>query len=592
MAGSGGSPPLLQLLAGMQAVETMRAQNVLQAVETLRAQNAAAAQNLAAQLQSLAAQAQVQNLVAQRRISELAAVPASPPTAASLVATSAAVAAAANAANPAAAAAVAATAAVTGTVRPGLQPMTSSSAAAAPAAPTARGGEGGGGSRERAKAAAAAKAEEEAAEEQVPRCHLHRKANKACKYCKAFAQSQEEKTKKKEELRSAVLERLKEGAAANSGKAYGKDDKAPVPNFVHFPTVLIERIQKNDVFNNSVGNSTVNDLKNVLYSAETCDTESRAQGSLDLQPSGFICSVYRMLTLQLTEGQLQMLMNSRSCWIRCAGFMYVRLGFHHDRYWELLSDALMDDESFVPFPGRGGETMTVGQYVEQLLTKDKYGETQLSFPRIPVAQRKTINKRMVLYGQFRKRYAANMDVIERFKEAGVEVEVCSPDGEWSRAKTAGEPSPGRRCTTVPVLFLDGDGEEVDVSLGMLITPGGSSSSNDLTRTRGRSTQELLERYDEQQRGAAVASGKDYCKTSGHQVVHVGGVTFVAGVKRKEAEREDADDEDTRARESRRSAQSAEHQAKMAAIESKYCARVAGKTESRGDVDGPERMRLG
>merc|ERR1719183_2256979 len=107
-------------------------------------------------------------------------------------------------------------------------------------------------------------------------------------------------------------------------------------------------------------------------------------------------------------------MNSRSCWLRSAGYLYVRLGFHHERYWELLSDALVDDEEFVPFPGRGAETMTVGQYVETLLTKDKYGETQLALPRIPVAQKRTITKRTVLFGQFRKRYAANVEALENY----------------------------------------------------------------------------------------------------------------------------------------------------------------------------------
>merc|ERR1719313_2326813 len=108
-----------------------------------------------------------------------------------------------------------------------------------------------------------------------------------------------------------------------------------------------------------------------------------------------------MLMMQLTEGQLQSLTSSKCVWIRCAAFLYARLGMHHDRYWDIMGEYLMDDEEFEPYRGRAKEDkMTVGQYVEQLLTKDKYCDT-ISLPRIPVAQRRLINKRMVLYGQFR-----------------------------------------------------------------------------------------------------------------------------------------------------------------------------------------------
>jgi len=510
-------------------------------VENLRAQNAAAAQNLAVQLQSLAAaQAQTRDLVAQRR--------------ADLALASAQLAA---------------------------PPSASMSSSAAPPAPLAR-----------RPAAPPAPAE---AEDEVPRCHLHRKQNKACKFCKAYAQSQELKKERMEERKIAAIEKLKEGSSVTgaAGGALGQGDKVPLPNLVHFPQVMLERIHKNDYYNVTVSNAGVPEVKNVLFSVETADTESRAHNSLDLEPSAFICSVYRMLSLQLTEGQVQSIINSRSCWIRCAGFLYIRLGIHQDRYWELLSEALMDDEEFCPFPARGGESMSVGQYVEQLLAKDKY--CNLNLPRIPVAQRRSINKRLVLYGQFRRRYAANLEVLERFKEPGVQLEVCNPDGEWSPAETVGSQNAGRRCATVTV--RPPSGQEQSVSLGMLIVPGKGSGSGtqDLTRSRGRSAQELLDRYNEQQRDSAVASGKDYCKTSGQHTMRVGGVPFVAGVKRKELEKEEDSDDDARAWAASHLGPSAEHRAKMAAIESKYCARVVSmqaRSEHSDNVDGPERLRLG
>mmetsp|Transcript_48126 Transcript_48126/g.139414 ORF Transcript_48126/g.139414 Transcript_48126/m.139414 type:complete len:545 (-) Transcript_48126:106-1740(-) len=541
-----GSNPVVQLLAQMQAVEN------------LRAQNAAAAQSLAAQLHNLsAAQRLERELAAHQRVQDIAM-------------------AAAQASAPSSGASTSSSAAP---IRRALEAIVSGRNSS----PSRRGA-----SEKPSQPAPAAEEEDE-----VPRCHLHRKLNKACKFCKAHAESQEQKTKKQEERRNAAIEKLKERRPGMGG-SYGPEDKAPLPNLVHFPQVLLERIQKNDFYNVSIANAGVPEIKQLLFSCETCDTESRAHSSLDLEPSAFICSVYRLLNIMLNEGQLQALMNSRSCWIRCAGFMYIRLGVHQDRYWELLADSLMDDEEFTPFPGRGAETMSVGQYVEQLLAKDKY--CNLSLPRIPVAQRRAISKRLVLYGQFRRRYAANLEVLDRFKDTGSQVEVCTPDGEWSHGETIGSQNfrEGKRCTMVNVKLADDT--EMPVSIGMLIVPGKSSSSmQDLTRSRGRSAAELLERYQEQQRDNAVASGKDYCKTSGQHTMRVGGVPFVAGVKRKELEKEEDSDDDARAWAASHLGPSAEHRAKMAAIESKYCARSApaqAKPEATDNVEGPERLRLG
>merc|ERR1712014_497772 len=115
-----------------------------------------------------------------------------------------------------------------------------------------------------------------------------------------------------------------------------------------------------------------------------------------------------------------------------------------------------------------------------------------------------------------------------------------------------------------------------VSIGRIIVPGRSASSSDLTRSRGKSAQELFEKHKEQERGNAVARGKDYCKPS-VQPVCVGGVRFLAGEKRGRSERSDGrakeafEEEQAKARKQQK--EIAEKQAKMSAIESKYCAKV-------------------
>merc|ERR1719382_56870 len=189
-------------------------------------------------------------------------------------------------------------------------------------------------------------------------------------------------------------------------------------------------------------------------------------------------------------------------------------------------------------------------YVEGLLTKDKYCDFPL--PRLAAAQRRILNEKLVLQDVFRQRYKANMEVLDRFEkrpDGGVRIEVCNDDGEWTPAVCAGPPTAGRRRVKIPVRFADS--KEQDVSIGMIICPDAKGS--DLTTSRGKPYADLLAKYREAQRASAVASGKDYSKTSGILTIHAGGQTFLCGKKRG-AEEEDSDDEMYRAKAAKREAE--------------------------------------
>lgn len=375
----------------------------------------------------------------------------------------------------------------------------------------------------------------------------------------------------------------------------------PLPNLAQFPHAIKERILTYRYYNQVLSSQDFTDVKEVLKTCDTCEPETRGQGTLDMMPSAFFCCVYRLLMIKLTEAQLKSLMDNRNIWVRCAGFFYVRLGINQERYWELLSDYLLDVEEFMPFPTTDANSMTEGEFVEHLFTKEKYCD--LTIPRLAAAQKRTINERLVCYEQFRRRYAAQLEVLERFddKKGRVEVEVCNHEGEWTSSSTVGPRSPGRRRVTVPVRFPGGG--EKEISLGMLIVPqkvGERVRREDLTRSRGRSNKEIIEDYRRTQRDGAVASGKDYCKTSGRHTVHAGGVTFVCGGQGDEKKRgKESDSEDEREREAkkRKNEPSMEHQAKMAAIMSKYCAGPgssarSGSAGSMSDATSQDRLRLG
>jgi len=224
-----------------------------------------------------------------------------------------------------------------------------------------------------------------------------------------------------------------------------------------------------------------------------------------------------------------------------------------------------------------------------------------------------LNERLVYYDQFRKRYAANLEVLDRYEDpdGGVEVEVCNEDGEWFEGKTTGQRRIGRRVT-VPVRFLcGGGGGERDVSIGMIIcsdaskvkSSGSRSDRSDLTKSRGRSNKELLEEHRKTQREAATANGKDYCKASVRRTVHAGGITFVCGggaEKKKKRDHSSDSEEDSAhaAKRKRHTEQSREEKAKMQAIMDKYCVanridKNAGRCGSDAqDGSTIDRMRLG
>lgn len=225
----------------------------------------------------------------------------------------------------------------------------------------------------------------------------------------------------------------------------------------------------------------------------------------------------------------------------------------------------------------------------------------MKLPRIEAAQRRTINERLVLYEQFRKRYVAHIGDLGHLQDPDktIPVEVCSIDGVWTPAETTGPATAvGRRRVTVPVRFPYG--AEQKVALGMVISPGktpstsSASRAQDLTCSRGRSNEELLAEYRVKQRGNALATGKDYCKNTGRHMVHAGGMVFMGGGKRSR-EKDDSDSSEERREVAKKNATSREHELKMAAIMQKYCARGAAsqaKDQRGSGVDGPDRLRLG
>lgn len=437
-------------------------------------------------------------------------------------------------------------------------------------------------------------------EPEVKKCHLHKKANKACKFCKAYILWAEQQEKKKEEAKNEILEKIK--SSGSESQSFAPTDKCPVPNFSRFPRVLAEKIMGTENYFAVTNVTLVEDVSRILLRSDCCDIEHNwSKSKIDRQPTSFIMAVYRLLQIQINEKDLSIMLKHDSHWMRCAAFLYVRLGFHCDRYWECLGGALLDEEEFIPFKGKGvdaGNTMTVGEYVEDLFMKVEYGESdakegRITLPRVPELAKQKLVKRICLLRLCRQRYYANLEVVDRYIDAGVEVEVCDDDGEWRTCLTKEPAAKSKERRSMSVLVLHPDGKEEYVSLGKVIAPSENSSASDLTRDRGETSDELFEKHKEQEKGNALARGKEYSKPFVHSVC-IRGVRHVVENKRARTDGHESDDDledDLGARSVKYQKVEAEKLATMAekaAIEAKYCA----KMPAQGTASVPDSLRLG
>lgn len=429
-------------------------------------------------------------------------------------------------------------------------------------------------------------------EEEVPKCHLHRKVNKACRFCKKHSAFLEKQTASKEKAKQEVLNKIQAESEAAAAKV-DHNQRILLPQISQFPHELRVRILSHRIYEVTISDYGLTDCKEKLFESESCEIDTPRE-DMSFVPSSWIMCLYRMMIIRPSEGEFHTLLKHESIWVRCAAYLIVRVGMNQDRYWELLSAGLMDDTEFKPFPKRDPRAYTMGEYVQKLLSEDRYCDETL--PRISMGLRKTLNERLVLYGQFRERYQANLEVLDRYESPGVEVEVCKElDGEWVSAKTLGAKNFSQRCVTMPVKF--DDGTEQNVSIGMMITVDPDADQADLTKSRGRSNKELLEKYRQEQKKGAVMGQNQASRKDQHTPLPN---TFIgpgkSGKRKKTKEEEEEDEEVNAFQEAKKRRETQEREREISQIMQKYCAAAAPSSKmgssSAGDVDEPDHMRLG
>jgi len=469
---------------------------------------------------------------------------------------------------------------------------------------------------------------------EAQKCHLHKKAKPGCKFCKKHQELLDTAKDKANELAGRAGRdgrrrgRRPDRAISEDREAEGRRGPLELANSktFGFSGLLQTHVVECAHFKSLLSLETFEQLVDETYQfANSVEPYMANSGTL---PSALFCCLYRFFTMGLDGRMLRRLIDSQeSPYIRCCGFLYVRFGLPHEQVLSWLGEYVLDDEEFKPSPDSDYRT-TVGEYVEGLLSQDKYYNTVL--PRLPMVTKRHVEERLAPLGQNRKRMKANKEIIETFRDPGTKIEA-NIGGDWL-AGTLIELEEDVPTRPKARIRLD-DGSEEYVHLGKVIIsergrrsrsrgrrpPGGGGGSGgggggygrsrsrsprvDWSRDKGRSDRELIDELRNREREKAVcSSGKDYArKPVGYKAAcalprEQGAAsyrlmeeeTFVPMSRQRRARTPSPEREGAGRR------PSAEHQARMQQLFEKYGNAKGSTEERRADdgVDRPDVMRLG
>ncbi|KAJ3014016.1 PRP38 pre-mRNA processing factor 38 domain-containing protein B [Thoreauomyces humboldtii] len=105
------------------------------------------------------------------------------------------------------------------------------------------------------------------------------------------------------------------------------------------------------------------------------------------------CLLYKLWTLKLTENQVEELItHTDSPHIRALGFLYLRYAGKPADLWSWFEPYLDDEEDLSVEAGQKPRSITIGRFLNGLLTENKWLGTIL--PRIPVPIARDIEKKL------------------------------------------------------------------------------------------------------------------------------------------------------------------------------------------------------
>jgi len=453
------------------------------------------------------------------------------------------------------------------------------------------------------------------------KCHLHKKANGKCKFCQRHKEALENVEKFCQAQKAGNdPKRRKTDRAASEERDDGR--RGPIP-LVNPKTYGMAGLLQTHIVECAHHKSllTLENFDQVIDEAyQFANSVEPYMANSSTVPSALFCCLHRFFTMNLDSRQLRRLVdNLDSPYIRCCGFLYVRFGLAPDQLWNWLGEFVLDEEEFKPTP-EGDFKTTIGEYVESLLTQEKYYSTVL--PRLPMATKRQLEEKLAGVVQFRKRGKANRELLDDFRQSGTKVEACVGVDEWLEGRVVEVLDEVPTRIRLAIRFEDSTEELID--LGKVIIndgkppkprPSGGGQAGrgrsrsrsprvDWSREKGRTTKELVDELRSRDREKAVCStGKDYArKPVGYKAACalardqgkastrlMEEETFVAPRARKQRTPSPQRDSIGGKR------PSAEHQARMQALFEKYSTQKGqdgGGSGKRDEVDGGEFLRLG
>lgn len=336
----------------------------------------------------------------------------------------------------------------------------------------------------------------------VQRCHLHKRPQQGCKRCAKF------KTLTTGQMSTQLVEKVGSsevvGELWSSGRRQGAEVDEPAVGFnIRFRNQILTS-EYYRVIRHTV-NSVEGLIEEVQQSAE--HAEPHTQHS-DTVPSTLFCCIYRLAQLQPSKDQLQQILSCKgSPLVRAVALLHLRFNFPPCEAWTWLRNFLFDTEAIRP-SGHSSVTTPIGEWVEKLLTDDKYYDTLL--PRLPLSLKRDMALELVQLPQLRqaasKRSRRDLRLL-----AGAKVHVLH-GAKWCSAVVVSSCAVGRSLL-VEVELEDGTVEELPFGLVRLQERTGS-------RSRSRSPvgahspnaeAKLRDEYLRRDRDKAVAEDKQYFK---------------------------------------------------------------------------------
>lgn len=442
------------------------------------------------------------------------------------------------------------------------------------------------------------------------KCHLHAKMNKKCKFCQRHEEFVNGQSKIGDSEKAIV--KGDKGAQGDLLEERGPLELVNSKTFGFSPllqTHIVESAHLKALLTLETFDQLVDEMYQFADNIEPYMTNSSTT------PSALFCCLYRLFTMGIDMRQLRRLVdNVDNAYVRCAGFLFIRFGLTSDQLWPWLGEYVLDDEELRPAKDSEWFT-TVGEFVEGLLSQDKYYSTVL--PRLPMSTKRQLEAKLAPIVQYRKRTKANLDLLDIYRMEHVKVEAIS-NGDWISGTTIEliDDAPSRLKVRVR---LEDSSEEV-VHLGKVIltdkryagyagqsdsTKRARSRSRDRTdwaRDKGRTDKELVDELRTKDREKAVcSSGKEYARkplgykascalpreqgTASTRLMEE--ETFVPMKQGRRRSPSPASQQ-----QEFRKAPSQEHQARMQQLFEKYGMSKPSQGGTSGDMETPDVMRLG